>query len=219
MMKSTRSAKTFLPSINGADMRAIKIQAAKRRGQAASQSETKPLQHSPQPKQASAQPSQVQPNISDNLMETLVAQEVERQMAQLPAKVVQFIKIDDVMVFALNRLPALYANSKRGREMQRQQIAPALQKQIEMAVRKGLAAVQSDPFRATGDWQEPQTTTSQPEQVLQELKQVLKYDQLSWENVAEFVKYRISQTARGEREWRMGAVFDWEAYPFHQQDM
>ena len=53
-----------------------------------------------------------------NVMERLVAEEVERQKAKLPPKLREYIKTVEVETFALNRLPALYASSEKGWQMQ-----------------------------------------------------------------------------------------------------
>lgn len=82
-----------------------------------------------------------------NVMELLVAEEIEKQLAKYPENLRGYINPVEVATFALNRLPSLYASCKQG--FQRQQSRGKIQysNQIKTAVRQGLAAVQQDPIR------------------------------------------------------------------------
>lgn len=84
-----------------------------------------------------------------NALEPLVVEESQRQLQQLPPKMLGSLKPEQVLAqvvaYALNRLPALYATSDRGWQFQQQQ-AQKLRPQIVMAVRQGFAAVQRDPL-------------------------------------------------------------------------
>ncbi len=84
-----------------------------------------------------------------NALEPLVLEESQRQLQKLPAKMLGSLKpaqvLAQVVAYALNRLPALYATSDRGWQFQQQQ-AQKLRPQIVMAVRQGFAAVQRDPL-------------------------------------------------------------------------
>lgn len=82
-----------------------------------------------------------------NVMERLVAEEVQQQLQQLPPKLVKYLNPVQVIAYALNRLPALYATSERGWHLQQQRAAEQFGHQIVTAVRQGLAAVQRDPLR------------------------------------------------------------------------
>ncbi|MBD1893652.1 late competence development ComFB family protein [Coleofasciculus sp. FACHB-129] len=79
-----------------------------------------------------------------NVMELLVAQEVHRQLQQLPPKLVNYINPAHAIAYALNRLPALYATSPRGWYLQQQRAKAKLAPQIIVAVGQALAAVQQD---------------------------------------------------------------------------
>lgn len=56
-----------------------------------------------------------------NAMEELVLEEIERQFRNLPPELVQSINPIDVLTYALNRLPPLYASTEEGYEWQQQQ--------------------------------------------------------------------------------------------------
>lgn len=87
------------------------------------------------------------PHTYHNITETLVAKEVERQLAALPPTLTHYINPIQVATYALNRLPALYAASTEGLEHQQKRAQKQLSAQILIAVRRGIAAVQRDPLK------------------------------------------------------------------------
>ncbi len=135
-----------------------------------------------------------------NVMESLVVDEVEKQFQRLSAKVTSYVNKAEVIAYALNRLPALYATSEKGWEQQRARARKELDSQIVAAVRQAIAAVQRDPLRAVvplkiGAEQESQA-------VIQELKELLGQEDLSWRNLVDAVENALIRTARGEVTWR-----------------
>ena len=84
-----------------------------------------------------------------NAIEPLVAQELEQQLQRLPKQILQYINPAQVMAYALNRLPALYATSEEGWHRQQLRAKQQLKEQIATAVRQGLAAVQKDPLKTS----------------------------------------------------------------------
>lgn len=84
-----------------------------------------------------------------NAIEPLVVEEVKRQLENLPPRLVKYINPAQVIAYALNRLPGLYATSAEGWHRQQQTAKEKLAHQIVMAVRQGLAAVQRDPLRVS----------------------------------------------------------------------
>ena len=84
-----------------------------------------------------------------NVMELLVAEEVEQQLRQLPTRVLKYVKPIEVETYALNRLPSLYAVSEKGWQSQYHKARHELRKDIRNAVRRAIAAVQVDPLRAS----------------------------------------------------------------------
>lgn len=135
-----------------------------------------------------------------NVMESLIVEEVEKQFQKLPVKVSGYVNKAEVIAYALNRLPALYATSEKGWEQQGARARKELGSQIVTAVRQAIAAVQRDPLRAVvplkiGADQESQVA-------LQELKELLGQEELSWRNVVDAVENALIRTARGEVTWR-----------------
>ena len=84
-----------------------------------------------------------------NVMEILVAEEVEQQLRQLPSRVLKYVKPLEVETYALNRLPPLYAASEKGWRCQYQKARHELRRDISNSVRQAIAAVQVDPLRAS----------------------------------------------------------------------
>ncbi len=115
-----------------------------------------------------------------NVMESLVADEVERQLKGLPERLAKYLKRDEVGTFALNRLPALYAASEKGLEHQRIKARQELQLQITQAVRQALAAVQRDPLRASQPLQIA-VPHQQADAALDLLKQWMETPELTWD--------------------------------------
>jgi hypothetical protein len=93
------------------------------------------------------QPNPNQPFCSSiNVMEELVQAEIEKQIQSYPDSLKSYIKAVEVATYALNRLPAFYASSQRGKEQQLKQ-AHQYREQITQEVRRALAAIQRDPLR------------------------------------------------------------------------
>jgi hypothetical protein len=147
-----------------------------------------------------------------NAMESLVAEEVERQMQRLAPNLLRYINTTEVVAYALNRLPALYATSEKGWRQQRLRGKSELGNQIVIAVRQALAAVQKDPLRASTPLKLQDNIESQS--ALQELKHVLQHEELSWRNLVDVVEQTLIKTARGEVTWQTRTAssdyqYDW----------
>lgn len=96
-----------------------------------------------------AQPRKGNIRAYQNIMESLVQQEIQRQIKRLPTKLVQYIDVAEVATFALNRLPPLYASSEQGKRRQAEKGQTQLKQDVATAVRQALAAVQRDPLRSS----------------------------------------------------------------------
>lgn len=84
-----------------------------------------------------------------NVLEAIVIEEVERQIEKFPPHLAKYINPAQVIAYALNRLPSLYATSEEGWRKQQLKAKTELKDRIIMAVRQGLAAVQKDPLKVT----------------------------------------------------------------------
>lgn len=113
-----------------------------------------------------------------NVMESLVAQEVGKQLLEVPAKVRRYLKMEEVVTFALNRLPAMYASSERGWQCQRQVAKRDLQRKIQNAVHQAIVAVQVDPLRLSQPINADKNQDA--EAVLEALQNLFQLPDLDW---------------------------------------
>lgn len=116
-----------------------------------------------------------------NVMERLVAEEVARQKAKLPPKLREYISGVEVETYALNRLPALYASSEKGWQMQYEKAGQAHAAAVTQAVRQGIAAVQVDPLRASQPLSVRQNDES--EAILTTFRNLLNQPELTWDDI------------------------------------
>ncbi|ADI64351.1 late competence development ComFB family protein [Trichormus azollae] len=152
---------------------------------------------------------------SRNVMEMLVAEEVEKQIESLPVKTASFIKSSEVAAYALNRLPSLYATSQKGWQKQWHHGKTELCQKITMAVGQGIVAVQRDPLRVNDPLRFQGDNKAM--EALDKLKSVLQREDLSWENVTDVVEQTLINTSRGRITWRRVSTsdndtFDWEKH-------
>lgn len=129
-----------------------------------------------------------------NVMELLVAEEVEHQLKDLSPRVIKYLKVVEVETYALNRLPALYASSEKGWRHQYEKAKRELRNQIKSAVRQAIAAVQVDPIRSSEPLQIGQEDESSG--VLDSLRDLLKQPDLGWDGVVSRLRDVISTKNR-----------------------
>ncbi|MBR8834246.1 MAG: late competence development ComFB family protein [Stigonema ocellatum SAG 48.90 = DSM 106950] len=152
-------------------------------------------------------------------MEILVVEEVEKQVQSLPSRIAKSIKASEVTAYALNRLPGLYATSKRGWQRQLNRGRTELYDRITVAVRQAIVAVQRDPLRSDT----PLSFDDENGSVvaLQKLKILLQCEDLTWENLADVVEESLLDTLRGKITWHTSRrldheIFNWNEHPHHQ---
>lgn len=131
-----------------------------------------------------------------NVMELLVAEEVERQLRQLPTRVLKYVKSIEVETYALNRLPSLYAASEKGWHSQYQKAKQELAKDISGAVRQAIAAVQVDPLRASQPLSPRPSAPSENMALLEQFRAALGQPHLTWDSLLRKCK-RAGAARRG----------------------
>lgn len=146
-----------------------------------------------------------------NVMERIVVQAVEQQLQQLPLRVCRYIKREEVITYALNRLPTLYASSEKGLRYQCQLAEQELKSQISDAVRQAIVAVQVDPIRIADPIRVTQNKDA--EAVLVALRTLFKMPDLDWEGALAKLNSlkrqpgsatNISRGRRHPRGWQPG---------------
>jgi hypothetical protein len=140
---------------------------------------------------------------SHNVMESLVIEEVNKQIQALHPKTSRLIKAEDVLAYALNRLPCLCATSKLGWQRQLSRARSEFKEQINQAVHQGIIAVQRDPLHISdlvNNSSDNEEMNQAANAALERLKVVLQREDLSWENLAHEVEKSLasSRSSAGE---------------------
>ncbi|HHP7230360.1 MAG TPA: late competence development ComFB family protein [Xenococcaceae cyanobacterium] len=131
-------------------------------------------------------------HITKNIMEDLVAEEIERQLKRYPKSTVKLINPVEVATYALNRLPPLYASSHKGLNQQKFKGKSEFNLKISRVVREGIAIVQQDLLRdsspLTIELDQISQELQEAETALQELGEFLPNNEISWNNLVRTVK-------------------------------
>ncbi|WP_416671675.1 late competence development ComFB family protein [Egbenema bharatensis] len=142
--------------------------------------------------------------IYKNVMELLVEEEVVRQSKALPPRMASYVNQVELVAYALNQLPALYATTEVGLEHQLKRGRERHGQTITQAVRRALAAVSRDPLRTHVPLQDAQKMPLR--EVLHQMRLLLRNDKVNWENLPTAVEHALVKASRGKN----GS--DWEAY-------
>ncbi len=130
-----------------------------------------------------------------NVMELLVAEEVDLQLQPLAPRVAKYLKPIEVETYALNRLPALYASSEKGWQHQYEKAKRELHHQIRTAVRQALAAVQIAPLRSSEPLQFVANEDGAAQGALSTLRELLKQPDLTWDGIVSRLKGLLSPSS------------------------
>ncbi len=133
-----------------------------------------------------------------NVMEILVEQEVLRQVNALPARIASYINQTELLAFALNQLPALYATSERGLEHQLERGKIKFAVQITQSVQRAIAAIRRDPLRSHVPLKVEQDLPHQ--EVLSRLRRLLQNDRVDWETLPIAVEQALYRATQGETD-------------------
>lgn len=132
------------------------------------------------------------PQVYQNVMESLVEEEVNRQLQKVSPRLLRYINNIEVSTFALNRLPAMYASSQEGFYRQQAKAKQEYKQDISRAVRRALAAVQRDPIRfSTPLMPKEELESKEAKEALQELQDLLQQQELSWKNLTKVIKQAL----------------------------
>lgn len=138
--------------------------------------------------------------VSRNVMEALVNQEIEQQLMYWSPQLAKYINKVEVMTYAMNRLPALYASSQKGWQHQMSRAKKEFGKQITAVVRQAFAAVQRDPLRTTVPLKPQEEVESLA--ALQKLKDLLQDEQLTWSHLVSAIEQSLVETVQGQNTWK-----------------
>jgi hypothetical protein len=140
------------------------------------------------------------PQTYQNVMEILVKEEIEKQLKSLPVSRRPYINRVEVATYALNRLPAMYASSQKGKIEQRRVGLVKYKAEIIIAVRRAIAIVDRDPLRSSNPLiSETEVKYRNAETALQDLKyifqkyQIINQNELSWDKAVMLVERILSK--------------------------
>jgi hypothetical protein len=139
--------------------------------------------------------------IYKNVMELLVEDEVSRQYEALPPRMASYVNPTELVAYALNQLPALYATSEQGLEYQLKRGKEKYRRQIVQAVQRALAAVSRDPLRSSSPLQDQFSLSAPLREVLHQLRLLLRNDKVNWENLPNAVEHAIARAAKSGMNW------------------
>jgi Late competence development protein ComFB len=132
-----------------------------------------------------------------NAMEILVEEEVDRRIEQLPEAHRAYLNRMEIIAYALNQLPALYATGEKGLTFQLQQGRTQHAAKLQQAVQRSLAAVLRDPILNY----EPLRLQAPAglRDVLNRIRHLLHNEQIDWETLPEILEALVRDTPRGEQ--------------------
>lgn len=142
--------------------------------------------------------------IHRNVMEVLVAEEIDRQIVRLPSNIRKFINPIEVATYALNRLPALYASSQQGFNKQKLKGRSEYSVKITQEVRKGFAAIQQDLLRSSTplmveNEDDINRDLQAAREALQELAEYIPEKDITWKNIVKLIKPILAELK--EEDW------------------
>ncbi|BBC22263.1 late competence development ComFB family protein [Pseudanabaena sp. ABRG5-3] len=136
-----------------------------------------------------------------NILESLVSAIVERRVQRLDETIQKKISIDDVAAYVLNRLPPMYATSRRGLQSLRQRVKSEMTNQIISIVKEALVKVIQAPERALSPLPFERFNL-ELEDTLVQLRELLQRDDITWRNIAEIVEECLRTPRSDYPVWR-----------------
>ncbi len=132
-----------------------------------------------------------------NAMEILVEEEVERRIQQLPEAHRAYLNQMEIIAYALNKLPSLYATGEKGLSYQLQQGRTQHAAKIQQAVQLSLSAVLRDPILNYAPLR--LQASAGMRDVLKRIRTLLHNEQIDWETLPEILEALVQNTPRGEQ--------------------
>jgi hypothetical protein len=136
-----------------------------------------------------------------NILESLVSATIERRISRLDESEQARISVDDVAAYVLNRLPPMYATSRRGLQSFRQKVKSEMTNQIINLVKEALNKVIQAPDRSLPPLPFEKFNL-ELEDSLVELRKLLGRDDITWRNVAEVVEECLKSPKTTQQDWR-----------------
>lgn len=133
-----------------------------------------------------------------NVLEKFVISATESYMSRLSPEIQAKVNSNEVVSYALNRLPPMYATSDRGYRLLRQKAINELRREVVIQVRQGIMKVGRSPqeFMAPHPLEK---FNKECDQALAKIKTILQCDEINDDNVAELVEKAIRQNQKNSK--------------------
>jgi hypothetical protein len=118
-----------------------------------------------------------------NAIEELVVEETKAQILRLPSGVKAKTSVDEVSAYALNRLPPMYATTRRGYLQQQKRAYTELKQEISHTIGRGLIGVRKDTLKDTTPL--PDSELEREERSLVKLQEIFGVADLRWQDIPE----------------------------------
>ncbi len=120
------------------------------------------------------------------------------------------LNIYEIMAYALNRLPPMYASSEQGLKQQRYRAKVELSSRIGEVLREAIIKVAKSPLKGTQPLLQA-TAIAERDYALQALREMLRRDDISLENVGRVVREALQQAETGHLSWQSQPSSSWYA--------
>lgn len=121
-----------------------------------------------------------------NAIEELVVEEVKVQVSRLASGVRTHTSVDDIAAYALNRLPPLYATTRRGYLQQQKKAFTELKQEISQTISRGLIGVRKDSLKDATPL--PEEELEREERSLVKLQEFFSDPNLRWRDLPKKVE-------------------------------
>lgn len=132
-----------------------------------------------------------------NAMEMLVEEEVDQRIEQLTEAHRAYLNRMEIIAYALNQLPALYATGEKGLTYQLQQGRTQHGAKIRQAVQQSLSAVLRDPILNYQPLK--MQAPAGLREVLNRIRTLLHNEQIDWETLPDILEALVRDTPRGNQ--------------------
>jgi len=127
-----------------------------------------------------------------NVMEEIVTNLVDQKLQRLDRNLSTYINRVQVITYALNRLPPLYASSEEGVKKQKKYAQLHLKDEIFTAIQQAFAAVQRDPLRSSTPLvATPERQLQEALEALDDIREAFAHNHLSWQDVAQWIRRAV----------------------------
>jgi hypothetical protein len=116
-----------------------------------------------------------------NAIEELVIEETKNQVMRLSGGVKAKTSIDEIAAYALNRLPPMYATTRRGYIQQQKRAYNELKQEISQTISRGLIGVRKDSLKDSTPL--PNSELEREERSLLRLQEIFGSSDLRWRDV------------------------------------